>query len=207
MVAEVVRPAWAEVHDLAHRYVLGMVQGSAQIQTLIKSLHLEEDDVISEGITAAFKDWNTYQPIYQGKKITPQTFIVQRANSGIFNFLRKSGSQHRAEQGRMGLSPRRDKARELCDWLKDVYDAAKQVYVDPKLNARRTFAMPQTIAIGSLMQREELSCRGCARLLASRDDLRAVLKLGDRVPHWRSLANARTIVVKVSGFHTAQEPA
>lgn len=184
------------------RLVTAMVTDpESKFPTVISATESDTDDVISAGIMAAVEDW----PEYDSARSQPQTFIQQRAFSGAWDYLRKQGSQRRTEQRSMGLLHKADKDQELCDWLKDVFEAAKRVYVDKRFRERRTYPMPLTVAIASLMQRETLSCRGCARLLAKRDDLRAVLKIKDRIPHWRSLANAKLLLAKITGFHNAQE--
>lgn len=181
--------------ELARRLVVAMVQ-NPKIQTLRKMLGLEDDDIISAGVSYAFEQWG--QGKYDPAKAQIQTFIQQRANSGIYNLLRKEGVQDRIERRVGGELHKPDKDRELCDWLKDVFEAAKRMYISKRHNqGRRAHTAPQLVAIASLMQREGLSCRGCARLLAQRQDLQAVLRI-KQLPSYRWIWEASKLLKVVT---------
>lgn len=160
-------------YALAER-LAGKIIDSTDAHTVMEMLGLERMDLVSEGVTRAFRDWDKFDPA----KAQPQTFMHPRINAGIFDYLRKEGSQDRRIKGMAGLNPRGDKDRELCDWLKEVYEAAKRTYISPRhRQGRRLHAAPQIAAIADLMRHLQLSCRGCARLLATREDIRDVLHL------------------------------
>jgi hypothetical protein len=182
-------------YDLATRLVTAMVVNSSQVQSLIGGLELEQDDVIAEGIAYAHAHWSKFDRT----KSQPQTFIQQRANSGIYNYLRKEGVQDRNEQRAADQLYKRDKGVELCQWLQDVFEAAKRVYPnDPHKPGPRKFGSPRLMTLAQLMIKQGWSSRECARQLARREDLLAVLRMKS-IPHWTVLNDARALGAKFLG--------
>jgi hypothetical protein len=160
-------------HELANRLVRAMV-ANPQIQTLISMLGEDEDDVVSAGVMYALEQWPKFDP----DLAQPQTFIQQRANSGVYNLLRKSGAQDRTEQRSMGLLHKPDKNRDECDWLAETYEAAKRVYTARRFRqGRKFYNIAQLVSLAALMQRKNLTCRGCREYLSDREDLMTVVRL------------------------------
>lgn len=175
--------------ELAQRLIGKMLQ-SPQIQTLIKMLGVDRLDVMGEALAYVIRKWPMYNPVHKGKKISPATFIQRYANSGIYDYLRAEGRRQRRE---MPDGQFRDKQQEEFDWLRNVYQAAKSVCVDQRHARGKRFPAPPLLALAALMQQREMSSRDCVRLLASRDDLRAAIRL-KRVPSYSTLLRARAMI-------------
>ncbi len=176
-------------HELAER-LAGKIIEDTDAHTVMAMLGLERMDLISEGIGNALKDWHKFDP----SKSQPQTFLHPRINAGIFNYLRKEGSQSRRIRAFGGQEAKPDKNRELIDWLEEVYEASKRVYVSGRLRqGRRTHDAPRLVAIARLMEHLHLSCRECARLLAKREDIRSVLKL-QHIPYYSTINRAASLL-------------
>ncbi len=185
-------------HELAER-LAGDIIEKTEAHSVMEMLELERLDLVSEGIARAVRDWPTFNPT----KAQPQTFLYMSIRAGIFDYLRREGSQSRRVQAfAAGGTVKQDKSRELADWLADVYAAAKRMYGASHLRqGRRLHEAPQLIAVAALMEHEQLSSRGCARLLATRDELRAILRM-DRLPHWTWINKARKLAKRCAQVAT-----
>lgn len=184
------------IAEMCERLAGDIIQ-STEADSVTKMLGLEHMDVVAAGVQGAVKAWPKFDP---SRNIQPQTFLYRPIHSAIFDYLRKEGSAtRRVVDFANGGKIKADKARDLVDWLNDVYEAAKRVYVASRFRqGRRAHSAPQLVALARLMEHEKLSCRGCAKLLATREDLRDVLKL-KRLPYYSTLSRAASLLKVATG--------
>ncbi len=165
----------------------------------MKINQIEMMDLVSAGLERAVVFWPKFDPSRGNQPQTPLHLAIER---GMRDFIKKEESQTRRKNGlawEMGgdQCPKEDEGRLLADWLQRVYEAAKKAYVGGRFNqGRRLHEAPQLVAIAHLMKHEGLSCRACARLLASRDDLKAVLRI-KQLPSYRWIWGAAKLLEKV----------
>lgn len=180
---------------------------AGKIVTDIATHGVDEDDridAIEAGMLAAVKGWPQFDA---ARGWQPQTFLYPKIKNAMIDFFRRRTSYEKrfdhSETHRSVTDSAPDKHQQEAAWLADVYYSAKQNYVKQKgVNRGRTYPMPQAVAIATLMRIKNIGCRECARLLAARDDLRAVLKLKG-VPHYSTLSRAASLFDKLTGLHLA----
>ncbi len=160
---------------------------------------IEPMDLISAGLERAVVVW----PKYDASRGTqPQTLLHLAIERGMRDFIKREESQQRRKNGlawEMGGSKKpqpKDNICPLAERLRRAYNCAKREYCDKYRQGRRLHDTPQLVAIAALMAHESLSCRECARLFATRADLREILRM-NHLPSYNTIWKARKLLNKV----------
>ena len=89
--------------------------------------------------------------------------------------------------------------KSATEFAKTVYDAARRVF--PDFSGRfspKKFTQPQMVTLLELRQFFKLDYRGTVARVAEWKDLRDIIGLGDRVPHFTTLIHAERRLLQKS---------
>ena len=87
--------------------------------------------------------------------------------------------------------------KSATEFAKTAYDAARRVF--PDFSGRfspKKFTQPQIVTILALRQFFKLDYRGTSQRLGEWKELRDLLELGERVPHFTTLIHAEKRLLK-----------
>ncbi len=195
------------VAEMCERLAGSIIEKKSDIQSNMLKYELERMDVIAAGVTGAMKVWQKFDAA-RGNQ--PQTFLHRPIENGMRDFIRRERSQQERRDGlawEMGGGRKPEKVdkkavknAELADWLRGAFNAAKRLTIPGRFKqGRRRHEPPQLVAIAHLVNHEGLTFRGCARLLANREDLRGILGLKHLPSYnaiWKAMKLAENVVTE-----------
>lgn len=167
--------------ELANRIIGALAR--RQLNLFAAYPEITHEEIVSEATVAVMRQWHQYDPRY-----AQSTFITQRAATAIIDFSRRAKSGKRRIKRLLQNSVESDFSTQeetpydesdmpLDEWLVKSQATARRVFGGRVFRQRRTFNLPQMVALAMLRRRFRLSCRGVARVLADRPELLTALKL------------------------------
>lgn len=90
--------------------------------------------------------------------------------------------------------------KSATEFARTAYDAARRVFPDfSGPYSPRKFTQPQIVTVLALRQFFKLDYRGTVQRLAEWKELREVIGMSDRVPHFTTLIHAEKRLLKKTG--------